>query len=213
MPTYAFFKRIIDCLLALILLFVLFPLLLLVSAIIYFEDPSSSPFYVQKRIGFNSRLFLMYKFRTMNTDYNSEFSNNPYYCFEGDKRITVIGKILRRYSIDELPQLLNILFGQMSFVGPRPAIHDEFTYEQLSFQELNLVNLRVTVMPGLTGLAQVSARNDISWSDKLLFDASYVGYSSWSRFIIDCKILILTFKELLFSKGVYDKCYYSDNTD
>ena len=195
-------KSFFDFLLALILLIILSPLFSLIALFIFFEDGGPIIFR-QSRIGFKGKLFTIYKFRSMKK--NSEFLGDKYYCFEGDKRITKIGNLLRKYSLDELPQLINILKKEMSFVGPRPPIHDEFKYEKIDYKFHNVIELRKKVKPGITGYAQIKSRNDLTWNEKLKFDEIYLNMSEEKRLLTDLFIIFLTFKEILYSKGIYDK--------
>ena len=121
---------------------------------------------------------------------NSAHQGTGYYCYEDDPRITKIGRFLRKYSIDELPQLLNIVKGEI-LVGPRPPIHDELDQESLS--ELSLKNLqsRFSVKPGITGLAQVKYRNAVDWDTKLSADLHYVNTKGINQFLLDLKILFV----------------------
>ena len=135
---------------------------------------------------------------------NSAHQGTGYYCYEDDPRITKIGRFLRKYSIDELPQLLNIVKGEMSFVGPRPPIHDELDQESLS--ELSLKNLqsRFLVKPGITGLAQVKYRNAVDWDTKLSADFQYVNINGRNQFLLDLKIIFSTLHEIFSTVGEYD---------
>ena len=142
-------------------------------------------FFVQVRAGLREKPFRIFKFRTMSAEVAEE---------AGDvERLTIFGKILRRFSLDELPQLANILMGDMSFVGPRPLLMDylpHYTENQ---------KIRHEVRPGLTGLAQVSGRNGIGWAERLRLDAHYASNMS---FLHDLKILALSFPTVLSSRGV-----------
>ena len=195
-------KQSIDFFLAIILFIILFPLIILISIVVLF-DSGFPIFFTQKRIGLNGKLFVMYKFRTMsNKSYKLE---KKYHCYEGDKRITSSGKYLRKFSLDELPQLWNIITGKMSFVGPRPAIHDEFNYEKIDPKLSNIISLRTKVKPGITGYSQTKSRNNIDWNQKLIFDKEYISLSPKRRFLEDIIIVLTTFSEILFTKGAYDK--------
>ena len=200
-PSYRFLKYCIDRLLAFILLSLLLPILFAIAFIIYLGD-FRSPLFTQFRIGLRGSQFKMYKFRSMSV--NSSHQGTGYYCYENDPRITKIGRFLRKYSIDELPQLLNIVKGEMSFVGPRPPIHDELDQESLS--ELSLKNLqsRFLVKPGITGLAQVKYRNAVDWDTKLSADFQYVNINGRNQFLLDLKIIFSTLHEIFSTVGEYD---------
>ena len=164
---YLKFKYKFDFLLSLFLLICGFPFFILLVLFLLIKQ-GKPIFFTHDRIGKNGRLFKFFKFRTMRvTNINQ---NNPYICNEGDTRLTSIGIFFRKYSLDEFPQLINIVKGEMSFVGPRPAVSYEFEYEQLTLSDMDKISLRSKVKPGLTGLAQVKGRNANSWSNKLIYD-------------------------------------------
>jgi Undecaprenyl-phosphate galactose phosphotransferase WbaP len=162
--------------------------------------------YRQERIGKGGKKFSIWKFRTMVEDADEilrhylekhpELSRewNETHKLKNDPRVTVIGKFLRRFSMDEYPQLLNVLQGDMSLVGPRPIVDEEVTYYQQSFQ------LYKRVKPGLTGLWQVSGRNDTSYDQRVRLDLYYVN--NWSVWL-DILILAKTVKAVLVGKGAY----------
>ena len=195
-------KKLLDFISSLFFLLLLSPIFLFLSTIIYLED-NGPIFFVQKRIGYKNKIFKMYKFRSMLV--NTEHVGDGYYCYEGDKRVTSIGKFMRKYSLDELPQLINILKLEMSIVGPRPAIYDEFKDEKIEEENLLWIKERTRVLPGLTGFAQVFGRNDLNWNQKLQLDAKYLKLPIYKRFILDFKIIIVTFLAILSPKGIYDK--------
>lgn len=182
-----FLKRPMDFLLSLIAIIVLSPVLILVGILVRFKL-GSPVLFKQKRPGLNEKIFTMYKFRTM-TDEKDENGE----LLPGSVRLTKFGKMLRATSLDELPELFNILKGDMSFVGPRPLL----------VQYLPLYNesqkRRHEVRPGLTGLAQVNGRNAISWEEKFKLDIDYVNDVS---FIRDLMIIILTIKKVLIREGI-----------
>lgn len=194
-------KSILDVFVSFLLILLLSPLLIICIAVIYLDD-GFNPIFVQKRIGINGKSFKMYKFRTMRP--NSEHIGSGYYCFEGDPRITKYGKHIRKYSLDELPQLFNVLKGDMSLIGPRPAILDEFEKENINDENIDRIHLRTIVKPGISGYSQVYSRNSIDWNKKLELDARYLSYTPFKRIFIDLKIIFLTVSEIIFSKGVYD---------
>lgn len=182
-----FIKRPMDLMLSLIAIIVLSPILLIV-AILVRTKLGSPVLFKQKRPGLNEEIFLMYKFRTMTDERNDKGELLP-----DSVRLTKFGRLLRSTSLDELPELFNILKGDMSIIGPRPLL----------VQYLPLYNnhqkRRHEVRPGLSGLAQVSGRNAISWEDKFNLDVEYVGNVS---FIEDWKIIFLTIKKVFVREGI-----------
>ncbi len=182
-----FIKRPMDFILSLIAIIVLSPILLVV-AILVRTKLGSPVLFKQKRPGLNEKIFMMYKFRTM-TDERDENGN----LLPDSVRLTKFGRLLRSTSLDELPELFNILKGDMSIIGPRPLL----------VQYLPLYNnhqkRRHEVRPGLSGLAQVSGRNAISWEDKFNLDVEYVDNV---RFIEDWKIIFLTIKKVFVREGI-----------
>jgi sugar transferase EpsL len=180
-------KRSLDVLLAFIALILLSPMLVVVSVLIavYMGRPV---LFCQQRPGLNGNLFTMYKFRTMLPP-----SDDQVWFRSDSERLTTIGIFLRKYSVDELPELINVIKGDMSLVGPRPLLAEylnKYTEEE---------NRRHLVLPGITGLAQVSGRQAIVFSKRLKLDVEYV--ENWS-FKLDFIILIKTVKMLLSSQGV-----------
>ena len=191
-PVYSFFKRCFDVVFSFLGLVVLFVPLLIVALIVVLDSPGASPIYVQDRVGKNGRHFRFYKFRTMvpNADQllESLLAQNemqgPVFKIKNDPRITRFGRFIRKTSIDELPQLWNVLKGDMSLVGPRPPIPREvaqYTDEQLR---------RLDVIPGLTCYWQVQPkRNSLSFDEWLALDMQYIAQRNlW----IDIKILFMT---------------------
>ena len=199
---YRVIKIFFDLLVATLLTILLFPLFLIISILILSED-GFPIIFKQKRVGFGGKLFTMYKFRSMKK--NSAKEGDKYYCFKGDKRITKIGFYLRKYSLDELPQFLNILRLEMSFIGPRPAIHDELFYEKIHQDLVKVIKLRTQVKPGITGYSQVISRNDLNWNEKLNLDNKYLSMNERKRLITDFIIIFYTIREIFFSKGIFDK--------
>lgn len=182
-----FIKRPQDIILSLAALIVLSPVIVIVTLLV--RSKLGSPvLFAQERPGMNEKIFKMYKFRTM-TDEKDEGGN----LLPDGVRLTKFGKWLRATSLDELPELFNILKGDMSVVGPRPLL----------VQYLPLYNAfqkkRHQVRPGLTGLAQVNGRNAISWSDKFRLDVTYVDHIT---FISDWKIIFLTVKQVFIKEGI-----------
>ncbi|PKK39900.1 Lipid carrier : UDP-N-acetylgalactosaminyltransferase [Clostridiaceae bacterium JG1575] len=180
---YRFFiKRWLDAMLALLALIVLFPLLLFLM-ILGAVKMKGNPFFRQRRPGKNEKIFHLLKFRTM-TDRRDE-KGNP---LPDDFRLTRYGKFLRSTSLDELPELFNILKGDMAIVGPRPLLVDYLPY----YKEEE--RIRHTVRPGLTGLAQINGRNATSWEERFTWDLRYVQNVS---FLGDVKIILGTLKKVV----------------
>lgn len=183
--TYFAIKRVLDFVLALFLLALLFPVFIIVAIIIKIDSPGPVLFK-QERVGRNGKLFKIFKFRSMVSDNDMRDAS----CSD---KYTKVGKTLRRFSIDELPQLFNVLMGQMSFVGPRPWVMEYWT--NMNEEERK----RGKVLPGITGLAQVKGRNGISIFQKIGYDLTYVNNFS---FLQDVKIVLLTIKTVLAGSDV-----------
>ncbi len=194
-------KSLMDRTLAFLLLLALAPLLITTALAIKITDPGPVLFK-QRRVGVRGEIFGIYKFRTMVVDAEKMLAslkdvsdgNGVLFKMQDDPRVTKVGKILRRYSIDELPQLFNVLFGEMSLVGPRPPLPAEV--EQYEPDALR----RLHVRPGMTGLWQVSGRSDLSWEESLRLDLRYVD--NWSP-IGDLSILFRTFRAVTQASGAY----------
>lgn len=182
-----YLKRIIDCTLALFALIVLSPILLIVAILVRIKL-GSPIIFKQERPGLNEKIFTLYKFRTM-TDAKDKDGN----LLPDDVRLTSFGKLLRSTSLDELPELLNIVKGDMAIVGPRPLL----------VRYLPLYNdhqkHRHDVRPGFTGYAQVNGRNSITWEEKFDLDVYYTKHVS---FLLDIKIILKTIKVVLFREGI-----------
>ena len=181
------FKRVIDLIVAFIALLILAPLIGLVTLLLYSQN-KGKPFFFQERPGQFKKPFYIIKFKTMTDEKDAEGNLLP-----DNLRITKFGGWVRKLSIDELPQLINVLKGEMSLVGPRPLLFKYmplYTAEQLRRHE---------VRPGITGWAQVNGRNSISWTQKFSLDVEYVDKVS---FLMDCKILLLTVKKVLIREGI-----------
>lgn len=180
-------KRFFDFILTIILIIFLFPLFIILYILVYYKL-GSPVFFSQNRPGKNSKIFRLYKFRTMTdeVDCNGILLDNSL-------RLNSFGKKLRSTSLDELPSLFNVFKGDMSLVGPRPLLVE---YLPLYNQEQSR---RHKVRPGITGWAQVNGRNAISWEDKFKLDVWYVDNKS---FLLDFKILILTIKKVLIRDGI-----------
>ncbi|WP_066254698.1 sugar transferase [Neobacillus drentensis] len=188
---YLYLKRAYDIILASVGLIIAVPIVLLFTILIVMETPGS-PFYVQERIGKNGKRFKMVKLRSMTIDAEKEGAK---WAEVNDPRITHVGAFIRKTRIDELPQLVNILKGDMSIVGPRPErpfFTAQFNKEIKGFEN------RLVVKPGLTGLAQVSGGYDISPSEKLKYDLAYIQNLTFS---LEVKIILKTFKVILTGEG------------
>lgn len=180
---YRAVKRFLDVTASFLGLVLLSPLLLAVSILIKI-DSRGPVIFRQKRIGRNGKVFEIYKFRSMCV--GAEKTGSGVYSGKGDARVTRIGKILRAMSIDELPQLLNILKGEMSFVGPRPPL----TYHPWKYEEYTDFQKRMfEVRPGITGWAQVNGRKDVEWHKRIELNVWYVDHMS---LLLDIKIMFMT---------------------
>ncbi len=182
-------KRLFDITSSLIGLLCLMPLFFFTSLIIIFDN-FGPVFYRQARVGLNGQIFHMYKFRSMKVDADKK---GPYFTSVDDPRITRIGKWLRKSSIDELPQLLNVLLGQMSIVGPRPNVMQQ---KEL-YSEFDWVK-RNSVRPGITGLAQATNRSSAIGNERDVLDLEYVDSAS---FTFDLKIILMTIKQVMLKGG------------
>lgn len=202
---FLFSKRILDLMGAILGLVLTAPLFLLISILYLFGDAKGPVFFRQVRIGQNGEKFYIYKFRSMvqNAEnvlkkdrklYKKYLENNYKLEPEEDSRITTIGKFLRKTSLDELPQLLNVLKGEMSLVGPRPVVEDELREYKLKKQDF------LSVKPGLTGYWQVSGRSDIGYPERVDLELYYVYNQS---LLLDIKILVFTVYMVLMRKGAY----------
>lgn len=183
------YKRVFDFFCALFLLLLFSPLLVMVALIIKVTSPGDV-FFKQERLGLGGKIFWMLKFRSMVP--NAVNIGSGMFVEENDERITWIGKILRKTSIDELPQLLNVICGDMSLVGPRPApLHHKYKYDERQRKRLN-------VKPGITGWAQVNGRLALYWPERIELDLWYIeNYSFW----LDLKILLKTVAVVLSRRG------------
>lgn len=194
-------RRVQDVVLSLVALAVLWPLMLIVALIIVIDSPGASPIFSQTRIGRDGKPFTFYKFRSMRPNAEQELENllpynemnGPVFKIKDDPRITRIGRFIRRSSIDELPQLWNVLRGDMSLVGPRPGVPREV--EQYSDYEKQ----RLIVTPGLTCYWQIQPnRNDLSFEEWVALDLRYIKERS---FVTDWKIIWKTFGAVLGMNG------------
>ncbi len=182
-----YIKRFMDFMVAIIILLILSPILLLLIAVLSIVN-RGNPFFKQGRPGRNEKPFHVIKFRTMNNQRNVQGE-----LLSDEERLTSVGKFVRKTSLDELPQLLNVLRGDMSLVGPRPLL-----VEYLSLYS-TIQRRRHNVKPGITGWAQVNGRNSISWKAKFDYDIWYVNNVS---FWVDLKILLITIGKVLKSEGI-----------
>lgn len=177
----------IDFLIAFTGLIVLSPVFVIVLIILYFQN-DGKPFFFQTRPGLNEKLFRIIKFKTM-TDKKDSHGN----LLSDSERLTKVGSFVRQTSLDEIPQLINVLKGDMSLIGPRPLLPQYLPLYNESQKR------RHEVRPGITGWAQVNGRNAISWAKKFELDVWYIDHLS---FVLDCKIIFLTFKKVFKKEGI-----------
>ena len=182
-----FLKRSLDFIVSLIAFSLLLPLFLLVTALLYIAN-QGSPFFVQPRPGKNGRIFKLVKFKTMND--RKDAAGN---LLSDAERLTSIGKFIRKTSLDEIPQLINVIKGEMSLIGPRPLLVEYLPLYSATQKR------RHEVRPGITGWAQVNGRNAIGWQQKFELDVWYVDNVS---FQLDCKIVLFTIMKVVKSEGV-----------
>ena len=183
-----FFKRVIDFTVVLCALLVIWPILLVITVWLHFANKGAGAFFLQERPGKDGRLFQVIKFKTMTDERDTNGNLLP-----DEARLTKVGKFVRSTSIDELPQLVNVLKGDMSLIGPRPLLPQYlplYSKEQARRHE---------VRPGITGWAQCHGRNAISWTKKFELDVWYVDHCS---FLLDLKIIFLTIKKVLVREGI-----------
>ena len=183
-----FVKRLIDFIIVFCTLIIIWPILLLISIWLHFANKGTGTFFMQERPGKHGKIFKVIKYKTM-TDVRDENGN----LLSDEKRLTKIGKFIRSTSIDELPQLINVLKGDMALIGPRPLLPQ---YLPLYSKEQAR---RHAVRPGITGWAQVNGRNAISWTKKFELDVWYVDHCS---FLLDLKIIFLTIKKVFVREGI-----------
>lgn len=201
-PFYQFFKRFFDIIFSFILLVILLVPMAIVALVIYIDSPGASPVFVQERLGKNGKIFNFYKFRSMIPDADRMVEDlmeqnemdGPAFKIKNDPRITKVGTFIRKTSIDELPQLLNILKGDMSFVGPRPPLEREVV------QYTEYQKQRLLVVPGLTCYWQVQpSRNELSFDEWIRLDLKYISERSFGT---DIKILFKTIRAVFGMEGV-----------
>jgi O-antigen biosynthesis protein WbqP len=183
-------KRLFDFFFTIILILLLLPIFLIVYISIFFLD-KFNPLYFSKRIGKNNKIFLMPKFRTMKKNTPQKATNK---LKNADKYITSLGKILRKSSFDELPQLFSVLFGHMSLVGPRPALYNQKTLIKL--RTLKKIHL---MLPGITGLAQIKGRDNLTVKEKVYYDEIYFKNKS---IVFDLKIILDTVSAIIKIKSI-----------
>lgn len=196
-------KRSIDVLASAVLLIVLAPVFAIVAIAICIDSPGA-PIFVQERAGYRGRQFRMLKFRTMVA--GAERIGPGLYVSESDDRVTRVGRILRRFSLDELPQLLHVLTGKMSLIGPRPGLP-----YQLALYTARQTR-RLSVRPGLTGWSQVNGRNQLPWPQRVEHDLWYVDhFSLW----LDARILVRTGAVWFSGRGLYAprECFFFSQHD
>lgn len=183
-----FFKRLIDFTIVLIVLLVIWPILLIITIWLHFANKGAGAFFTQDRPGKDGKIFKVIKYKTMTDERDSNGNLLP----DAD-RLTKVGKLVRSTSIDELPQLINVLKGDMALIGPRPLLSQYlplYSKEQARRHE---------VRPGITGWAQVNGRNAISWTKKFELDVWYVDHCS---FLLDLKIIFMTIKKVFIREGI-----------
>lgn len=183
-----FFKRLLDIAVSVVVLLIISPILLIVIVWLYFANKGAGAIFTQDRPGKGGKIFKVIKFKTM-TDVKDSDGN----LLPDDQRLTRVGRLVRSTSIDELPQLINVLKGDMSLIGPRPLLPQYlplYSAEQARRHE---------VRPGITGWAQCNGRNAISWTKKFELDVWYVDNCS---FLLDVKILLLTIKKVFVREGI-----------
>ncbi len=182
-----FLKRSLDLIVSLIAFSLLLPLFLLITVLLYIAN-QGSPFFVQPRPGKNGRIFKLMKFKTMND--RKDAAGN---LLSDAERLTAVGKFIRKTSLDEIPQLINVIKGEMSLIGPRPLLVEYLPLYNATQKR------RHEVRPGITGWAQVNGRNAIGWQQKFELDVWYVNNVS---FQLDCKIVLFTIMKVVKSEGV-----------
>lgn len=181
-------KRMIDFILVFCVLIIIWPILLIVALLLHFANNGSGAFFIQERPGVGGKIFRVIKFKTMTDERDAGGK-----LLSDNDRLTKVGRLIRSLSIDELPQLINVLKGNMALVGPRPLLPKYLPlYSKEQFR-------RHEVRPGITGWAQVNGRNNISWTKKFELDVWYVDHCSlW----LDLKIIFLTIKKVFVREGI-----------
>ena len=199
---YRLVKRLFDIVASALALVIISPLLLIIAICIKVDDPKGSVFYSHERVGKDGRLFKMIKFRSMVSNADELLAklqsqndvNGAMFKLKNDPRITRVGRVIRKYSLDELPQLINVILGQMSIVGPRPPLPSEVA------QYSDYDKQRLMVTPGATGMWQVGGRNDVDFDEMVRLDLTYIQHRSvW----LDLKIMFETVKIMIKPNGAY----------
>lgn len=200
-------KRLLDISLSLLILLILSPVFALIAIIIKIKSPDGSVFFKHNRLGLDGKEFKCYKFRSMvpnaeiileewikeNSKFKEEFEKD--FKLKNDPRlIKSLGEFLRKTSLDELPQFFNVLKGEMSIVGPRPIVNNE------KVKYGNIINIFLSAKPGITGLWQVSGRNDVSYQERIIMDMEYIKKHN---FLMDIKIILKTLLVMLKKQGAY----------
>lgn len=190
---YHKWKVIIDLFFALVMLIIGLPVYILIAMLIKWQDPKGPVFFKQQRLGMNEKLFTLYKFRSMKVETHRDGIE-----LSDSERLFSVGRFIRKMSLDELPQLINILKGDMSFIGPRPLPKEYLPY--YTDQERK----RHEVKPGISGWAQVNGRNNLSWEKKFELDVYYTQNICW---YFDTKILLMTIRKVLSGSDVIEYEY------
>ena len=183
-----FFKRLIDFIIVLTALLIIWPILLVIYIWLTIANKGAGAVFYQKRPGKDEKIFKVIKFKSMTDERDANGNLLP-----NDKRLTKVGAFIRKTSIDELPQLINVLKGDMALIGPRPLLVEYLPYYT------QRERLRHSVRPGITGWAQVNGRNHVKWDDRLALDVFYVEHMG---FVMDCKVIFKTIKNVLMRKDI-----------
>jgi undecaprenyl phosphate N,N'-diacetylbacillosamine 1-phosphate transferase len=191
-------KRIFDIFFGILGLLIFFPLFILIGVSIKI-DSRGPIFFKQERVGLHKKIYSIYKFRTMVV--NAENMGTGIFNMKNDSRVTRVGNFLRNTSLDEIPQFINIIMGSMSFVGPRPPVSYELGNLQKLTQEFND---RFRMKPGVTGLAQVNGRNELSWDEKVEYDNKYIELFKKYGILIDIKLILLTIVKIIKNEGSHE---------